>query len=275
MPRFFSAKYQALLWLILNLVLLWLLVQLYARHVVQQQLTMFNYHYQHYARAVGWPLWQLQASGVSFLLWQDELQIEGLQFSLPSGAVLAEVADIRLRGLMASFINNKNHYQLHWQQFEPSAAVAAWLGVPWQGVLQPISGSVQWQQQQHSWQTKGQFAMAGVADVRLRLQWQIIRDAQNRTGLALHQLWLRSQQQGLVATVTDFPASHAIRLQQQLQQWRRLLPPCRWLTAEALLALAWPPQAQLEFTLSQPVIWWLPQTSPKHPTEFDWCGSAG
>ncbi|MCT6698190.1 hypothetical protein [Rheinheimera sp. 4Y26] len=289
MPRLFSAKYQALLWLILNLLLLWLLLQLYARHLVQQQLAAFNQQYQQYARAEGWPLWQLQAFEVRVLPWRDELQVQQLQLSLPSGAVLAEVSGITLRGLISSVFDQNPRYQLHWQQLQPSAAVLALLGPQWQTLLKPLSGSIQWQQlpgqqQQNQWQIESGLVMADLAAVLLQLRLQSLQDPQLGTGLKVDQLTLGLQQQGLVDMLSGMSETQSAVIQQQLQQWQQQLamplPPQQQQCEIVRLQLAavlplWPLQPQLQFQLQKPVIWWLPGAKNRLTVPLMSCDSAG
>lgn len=270
MARFFSARYQALFWLTLNLLLLWLLLQLYARHLVQQHLVEFNQQYQLFAHANGWPLWQLHADQVRVLPWRDELQVQQLQLSLPSGAVLLEVSGIRWRGLITSALGPHSRYQLHWEQLQPSVAVRAWLGPQWQTLLKPLSGSIQWQQlqgqqQQNQWQIKSRFVMADVAAVLVQLRLQSLQDPQLGTGLKVDQLVLELQQQGLADMLSALSDTQRAVIQQQLQQWQQQLamplPPqqqqCEIVRSQlsAVLSL-WPLQPKLQFQLQKPVIWW-------------------
>lgn len=290
MARFFSAKYQALLWLTLNLLLLWLLLQLYARHQLQQQLELLNQQYQRHARAEGWPVWQLQAFEVRFIFWRDELQVQQLQLSLPSGAVLAEMSGIRLQGLLASVLRQHSRYQLHWQQLQASAAVRAWLEPQWQALLKPLSGSLQWQKVQwqqgqqapNHWQIEFQLAMTGVAAVWLQLRLEPVWYELYGTGLKIDQLTLDIQQQGLLKILSALHEPQSALIQQQRELWQRQLASplssqqCNIIRSQLLAALlSWPPPLELQFTLQEPVIWWLTGARSQLKGPSGWCDSAG
>ncbi|WP_333796602.1 hypothetical protein [Rheinheimera sp.] len=286
MARFFSAKYQALLWLTLNLLLLWLLLQLYARHQVQQQLDVLNQQYQQHARAEGWPVWQLQAFEVRFIFWRDELQVQQLQLSLPSGAVLAEMSGIRLQGILASALLQHSRYQLHWQQLQASAAVRAWLEPQWQTLLKPLSGFIQWQkgqQQQNDWQTEIGLNMADLVSVSLQLRLEPIWHEFYGTGLQADQLSLDIRQQGLADMLSGLSETQSAAIQQQLQQWQRKLanplPPqqqqCDIVRSQlSAVLLAWPPPPQLQLSGKGPLICWLPGFNPGVKAAARCCNSA-
>lgn len=287
MARFFSAKYQALLWLTLNLLLLWLLLQLYARHQVQQQLQVLNQQYQLHARAEAWPLWQLQVSEVRFLPWRDELQVQQLHLSLPSGAVLAEVSGIRLQGILAAVLQQNGSYQLSWQQLQASAAVRAWLEPQWQPLLKPLSGSIHLQQgqglQQNHWQAELKFSITNLTAVLLKFRLQPILHELDGTGLKVDQLTIDIQQQGLVQMLSALNDTQNALLQQQLQQWQhqlaRPLPPqqqqCEIIRSQLLaLLLSWPPQPQLQLTPQASLIWWLPGATTQLKAPLVWCERA-
>lgn len=160
MSRFCLLKYKALLWLILNLLLCWLLLQLYAQHRVQQLLTEMNEQYRQHATTHGWPVLQLQAVDSRFLPWHDRLDVKRLQLVLPSGVVLVQLSALQLQGILTASVTATPAYQLNWQQLQPSAAVLAVLQQPWNELLQPWSGAINWQANNGFWHSRLQLKMA-------------------------------------------------------------------------------------------------------------------
>lgn len=237
MSRFWLLKYKALLWSILNLLLCWLLLQLYAQHRVQQLLTEMNEQYRQDAIAYGWPVLQLQAGDIRLLPWHDRLDVKRLELALPSGAVLLQLSELQLHGILTASVTATPAYQLSWQQLQPSAAVQALLQQPWQTLLQPWSGTLNWQAKNGFWHSRLQLKMADLLVLETSGLAAASGEPFSLSGLQIQHLQINLSKH-LSAALWPWLQQQGLESEQTLQQfWHQQQQRCGLLPAELMTPL--------------------------------------
>jgi hypothetical protein len=221
------------------------LLQQYANYKVQQQLADINQQYQQLAVQYHLPLLQLTAKHSRFIPWQDVLEIQQLELTLPNGAVLLQLSGFKLHGLLqlepeslatSTLPPEGFSYQLSWLRLELSPALQLLLPTELKQQLKPVSAVLSWQQ--HKQQLHSQ--------IRLQMAEQLLLEST----LALNIL--------RPATVSEAPQIQLTRISLQLQQ--QLLPALQpWLSrqgfaSEALLFKHW--QQQLAGCSALPPVLW-------------------
>lgn len=246
MVRFFACRvcrYTVLLLLMPGL--LWLLLQQYANYKVQQQLADINQQYQQFAAQHHLPLLQLTAKHSRFIPWQDVLEIQQLELTLPNGAVLLQLSGLRLHGLLqlepealatSASLPDGLSYQLSWLQLELSPVLQLLLPTELKQQLKPVSAVLSWQQHKQQLHSQIRLQMAEQLLLESTLELNILRPA----------------------TVSEPPQIQLTRISLQLQQ--QLLPALQpWLSrqgfaSEALLFKYW--QQQLAGCSALPPVLW-------------------
>jgi hypothetical protein len=184
MVKFFACRAcRYALVLLLFLTACWLLLQQYASYKVQQQLADVNQQYQRLAAQHRLPLLQLTAKNSRFIPWQDVLEIQQLELTLPNGAALLQLSGLKLHGLLqlkpeslatSASLPGGFSYQLSWLRLELSPALQLLLPTELQRQLKPLAGVLSWQQHKQQLHSQIRLQMAELLLLQTRLELNIL-----------------------------------------------------------------------------------------------------